>query len=128
MVARQDGVAERMRRHRRVQRLVDEPVGELVVRALHVPILDAAELARKPARLDEELAQRLVLDAVLAAHLLDHQLRVGDDLDRPARCSSSALRSPAISPLYSATLFVATPIASPSAASTVPSSSSSTKP
>ena len=35
-------------------------------------------------------------------------------------------RSPAMSPLYSATLFVATPIASPCDASTVPSSVSST--
>src|SRR3954454_10379307 len=64
-----------------IERLVDELVRELVVRALHVPILDAPEPARNPARLEEELLQRRVLDAVLAAHLLDHQLRVGDDLE-----------------------------------------------
>ena len=42
--------------------------------------------------------------------------------------SSIAFSSPAIRALYSATLFVATPIASPWAASTVPSSASSTYP
>src|SRR6516225_5642075 len=40
--------------------------------------------------------------------------------------SSAARSSPAISPRYSATLFVATPIVSPCCASTTPSSSSST--
>src|SRR5205085_8475154 len=55
--------------------LVDELVRELVVCALHVPILDAPEPARNPARLEEQLLERRVLDAVLAAHLLDHQMR-----------------------------------------------------
>ena len=43
-------------------------------------ILDLSEAARKRGRLVVELTQRLVLHAVLAAHLLDHQLGVGDDL------------------------------------------------
>jgi hypothetical protein len=44
-------------------------------------ILDLPELARKPAGFLRQLTERHVLDAVLAAHLLDHQLRVGHDLD-----------------------------------------------
>src|SRR3954470_16394593 len=64
-----------------IERLVDELVRELVVRAFHVPILDAPEPARNPARLEEQLLERGVLDAVLPTHLLDHQLGVRDDLE-----------------------------------------------
>src|SRR5581483_5943167 len=38
-------------------------------------------LARECGRAERELAQRLVLHAVLARHLLDEELRVRDDLD-----------------------------------------------
>src|SRR5581483_3840486 len=65
-----------------IERLVHQLVCELVVRALHMAILDGTELPRNTVRLDEEVAQRLVLHAVLAAHLLHHQLRVRDDLQR----------------------------------------------
>src|SRR5581483_1165608 len=70
-------------RSQRVERLVDEPVGELVMRALHVTILDASEPPRKCRRLVVERPQARVLDAVLAAHLLHHQLGIGDQLELP---------------------------------------------
>ena len=58
-------------------------VGELVlVRASHGDTrrCRAAAQAERPRR--KSVAERGVLDAVLAAHLLHHQLRVRDDLDR----------------------------------------------
>ena len=66
-----------------------------------------------------------VLDAVLAAHLLHHQLGVRAHLEL-GHARSTARRKPATSAEYSATLFVAMPIASPRASSTVPSSASRT--
>ena len=66
---------------RPVERLVDELVGELVVLAPDRGVGDRAELAGQAGGPQRELAQRLVLDLVLAAHLLDHQLRVGDHLE-----------------------------------------------
>ena len=39
------------------------------------------DLARYARRVEEEVLERLVLHAVLAAHLLDEELRVGDDLE-----------------------------------------------
>src|SRR5881392_777852 len=49
-----------------VQRLVHESVGELVVRAAHVAVVDVVELPREPSGLERELAKRLVLDFVFA--------------------------------------------------------------
>src|SRR5581483_5367557 len=64
-----------------VEGLVHEPVCELVVLPADGAIADAPELARECGRAERELAQRLVLHAVLARHLLDEELRVRDDLD-----------------------------------------------
>ena len=89
------------------------------------PVAHLADGSREPPRAEGEIAQGLVLDLVFPAHLLDHQLGVRDHLDlvqaQPPACSSPAMRA-----RYSATLFVAIPIASPCAASTVPSSASRT--
>ncbi len=64
-----------------VERLVYEAVGELVVLATHGGVGDTMDLARYARRVEEEVLERLVLHAVLAAHLLDEELRVGDDLE-----------------------------------------------
>ena len=56
-------------------------VRELVVLAAHGRVADVADLPREPGRLERELAQRGVLHLVLAAHLLDEELGVGDDLE-----------------------------------------------
>src|SRR5262245_28818319 len=64
-----------------VERLVDEAVGELVVLAAHGRVGDATDLARQAGGVEEEVLQRAVLDLVLPAHLLHHELRVGDDLE-----------------------------------------------
>ena len=66
-----------------VEGLVDERVGQLVVLAPDRRVGDAAQPACERGRLVEQPAQRLVLHAVLAAHLPDEQLRVGHDLDLP---------------------------------------------
>src|SRR6266542_4110886 len=70
-----------------VQRLVDEPVRELVVLAADGGVGDRAELTRETRSLQRQLAEGLVLDLVLAAHLLDEQLGIGDNLElgHPAR-------------------------------------------
>ena len=66
-----------------------------------------------------------VLDLPAARHLLDDELGVHPDLDRRRRARTrSASRSPAISPEYSATLLLATPIVVPSSAITSPVSAS----
>src|SRR5581483_12462534 len=54
---------------RGVQRLVDEPVRELVVRPPDVAELDVLEPPRELVRFHEETAKRRILHAVLAAHL-----------------------------------------------------------
>jgi len=51
------------------------------VLAANGDVRDAAEPVFQAFRLVGELAQRVVLDLVLAAHLLHEQLGVGDDLD-----------------------------------------------
>src|SRR4051812_24898917 len=63
-----------------VQSLVDQRAGKLVVLPPDGRVAHAADLAGQAPRLRPELLERLVLDPVLAAHLLDHQLGVGDDL------------------------------------------------
>ena len=50
-------------------------------RDLQSLFLDASRAARESGGAQGELAQRLVLDLVLAAHLLDEELGVGHDLD-----------------------------------------------
>ena len=65
----------------RVQRVVHELVGKLVVRAAHGRVAHLTNDPGEPRGLDTELAKRRVLDLVLAAHLLHHQLRVRDDFD-----------------------------------------------
>ena len=47
----------------------------------HGGVAHVADLPGEPGCLDRELAQRPVLDLVLAAHLLDEELGVGDHLD-----------------------------------------------
>ena len=59
----------------------DEAVGQLVVLAPDVGVRHGAHLPRRAARVEEQVLQRGVLDAVLAAHLLHHQLGVGLDLE-----------------------------------------------
>src|SRR5581483_2174960 len=66
---------------RRVQSLVDEPVGELVVLPANGRVRHLPDLAREPRRLERQFAQRGVLHLVLAVHLLDEQLGIGHDLD-----------------------------------------------
>jgi len=46
-------------------------------------VANGVELTGKPRGPDRQLAERLVLHFVLAAHLLDHQLGVGEDLEFP---------------------------------------------
>src|SRR6266511_5685514 len=63
-----------------VEGLVHEPVGQLVVLAAHRRVGDAADLPGQRGGLERERAERFVLHPILAAHLLDDELRVGDDL------------------------------------------------
>src|SRR2546422_5420662 len=66
---------------RRIERLIDEAIGQLVVLAPHRAIAHVADLPGESRGLQRELPQRLVLHAILAGHLLHEQLRVGTDLD-----------------------------------------------
>ena len=90
------------------------------VRVRHPP-----DVAGRPRCVEEQLLQIAVLDAVFAAHLLDEELGVRPELEL-ADAQLRGAASPATSAEYSATLFVAVPIASPCASSTVPFSASRT--
>ena len=65
----------------RVESLVDELVGELVVLAAYRGVVDAAEPACQAAPLRARARGAPRSSPVLAAHLLDDQLGVGDDLE-----------------------------------------------
>ena len=85
------------------------------------------DLARYARRVEEEVLERLVLHAVLAAHLLDEELRVGDDLELVDTRLDRALESGDQGRVFGHVVRRnADP--SPRASSTVPSSASSTKP
>jgi hypothetical protein len=61
---------------RGVERLVDEPVRELVVLAAYVHVGHLPDLPRGTLCIEEERLEVAVLHAVLPAHLLHHQLGV----------------------------------------------------
>src|SRR5438270_6851398 len=64
-----------------VERVVHEPVGELVVLTADGGEDDLWKPPRQALRLGLQLRERRVLDLVLAAHLLHDELRVGHDLE-----------------------------------------------
>ena len=101
-----------------VERLVGQPVGVPVLLARHPGVRRAER--REPAGLRGQRPHVGVLDLPAAGHLLDDELGVHPDLDLGVRgVARAASRRPAISPEYSATLLLATPIAVPSSAITV---------
>ena len=102
--------------------LVDELVGELVVLPPYSGVGHRAERPGEPAGLEAELAQRGVLDPVLAPHLLHHQLGVGDDLDLGDAELARAPEPVRAAPCTRRRCSSGTPIASPRESSTVPSS------
>ena len=122
---------------------VDAGVDRLVVAGSPVASPSSASLTRRSAsafcsrrtwRIDQlskprerlphlgvQLAQRRVLDLVLALHLAHDQLRVADQLELARRRARRARSIPSSSARYSATLLVAVPIRSPRSSSTSPS-------
>src|SRR5436190_2872288 len=66
-----------------VERLVDETVGVGILLARDIADRPAVEALERRPHLDMKLAQRRVLDLVLAAHLADDQLRVANELKLP---------------------------------------------
>src|SRR3979409_2105256 len=64
-----------------IECFVHQRVGELIRLSPDVPVIDLVELPSEPRRLERKVAQRLIFPLVLPPHLLDEQLRVGDDLD-----------------------------------------------
>src|SRR5205823_13220692 len=65
----------------RVASLAHEPVGELALLAPDGYVAHLPNLSAETRGLERELPERLVLDPVLAGHLLHEELGVGDDLD-----------------------------------------------
>ena len=66
---------------RRVERLVDQAVGERVVLAADGRVANRSDAPGNSRGLQRELHESRVLDAVVTAHLLDQQLGVGDHLE-----------------------------------------------
>src|SRR4029453_15891308 len=64
----------------RDQRLVHELVGQLVVLAPYGRVANLADPRSEVGSLLPQRAQGVLLDLPLAAHLMDDELRVGDDL------------------------------------------------
>ena len=96
---------------RRRRRLVHEAVGELVV----LPANMGVGTRPRPGPCETRrgrVPEVGVLDAVLAAHLLHHELRVGAHLEL-ADAGLGSSSEPADGRCLSATLFVATPMAPP---------------
>src|SRR5919112_2952610 len=66
-----------------VEGLVHEAIGQLVVLPADGAVADGADSPREAGGLERQVPERLVLHAVLARHLLHHQLGVRHDLDLP---------------------------------------------
>ena len=100
---------------RGVERLVDEPVGELVVLAAHGGVGDAADLPGEPGRLAVQSPRSASFFTRYSPRICLTSSSESETTSSSSTPSSTARRSPSTSARYSATLFVATPIASPRA-------------